>query len=1365
MWQIVKVYKDWVWYQVLNTNNIWDALEAWDNISINWNEISAVDTTYSAWTWLSLSWTTFSLNINYWADLSLSIDPSTFVLTAQLKDQNWSNIWSAQTIDLPLESVVVSWTYNAQTKEVELTLQSGSVIRFSVADLVSWLQEELVVWNWINIDSNNEISVDTSVVATQTDLASKQDTLTAWTNIQIDTTTNTISSTDTKYSAWTWINIDANNVISSTVTPWQTYTAWNWINIDANNEISNTLPWPTISATAPTNPTEWQLWYDTTNDVLKAYNGTSWIEVWNESADINTKTFTITSTWGDPRAIAEAEEIYNWYLAGKNPIVRFSNMTFVLHSDDANATIFHPVIEFSTSNSVTTMEDWELVFVKDNGSILVVVYDWASKSYLDTYVDYQTPYTPLYNGSPATKKYVDDAVASITPWQTYTAWNWINISQNNEISADTTVVATKTDVNNKVSKWTNQINGQLFSIEDTYGNSANFWPDYVRIDFDDWTDSWSAGFQRGSLWASANGKMSNLTSDSLALRDNSNLTQTIYAEGGISVIDSWYWNLESFEFDWWWNNQIARLKDVKTYTAWNWINISQNNEISADTTVVATKTDLNTKQDTLTAWENTSIENICESDMQWPCPSGFHVPTVNEWNWLINIMKNALSLQYWPDWMGYLHMPLAWQRDCESSDVEYQREEGFYVTSIFDDATPSFSGAFFLLVRPGDTVYVEEYWLPVAIGLSIRWFKNEYITPTSSWTVVQWTLWSAWIFRDQTNWLISITDWTTGYTMMDKNLWATTVWNTWDTLSEANCGKYYQWWNNYWFPRSWSITTSSTQVDASWYWPWNYYSSSTFITTSTSPFDWSSVENKNLRWWVSQWTWCRLTISAEDTKYSAWTWINIDANNVISATATPWQTYTAWNWINISQNNEISADTTVVATKTDVGWMVSKWSNETDSILFSITNPDASPQTTTAFWPDWVICGNNNWLFLTSVEVNKVSVTDSLGKSSELWSNRLALYDSNNMAQTTFIENGITVNNTVGSISETYQFSWWWNNQIARLKDVKTYTAWNWINVNANNEISNTLPWPTIAATAPTGTEWALWYDTTNDVLMAHDWTAWKEAWTQMKVLSYGHSTWQDFLNAYNENAIVYCKASSNSNPWSWTQWRMAFMAFIDVNSSTQAVQGVEFQYYRSRSDHNSAANQLDEVYVYKLTSNWTWTVTQRNTAAKAVAWTWINLAFGSGNMTISADTTTLATKTDLNSKQDTLVSWTNIKTVNNESLLWTWNITIPIAEIWLSTATWNLLTLWAKIWVWDESDLPATQDSNTVYLCAEQTSWTPRLPAAYQEVEYIESWSDWQYIQFTLPYFGGWDYSIEIDVSNVWFAEWTLLTMNQSLN
>lgn len=86
---------------------------------------------------------------------------------------------------------------------------------------------------------------------------------------------------------------------------------------------------------------------------------------------------------------------------------------------------------------------------------------------------------------------------------------------------------------------------------------------------------------------------------------------------------------------------------------------------------------------------------------------------------------------------------------------------------------------------------------------------------------------------------------------MDKNLWATTVWNSGDTLSEANCWKYYQRWNNYWFPRTWTVTTSSTQVDASTYWPWNYYSSSTFITRSSSPYRWDTTDNWNLRWWVT----------------------------------------------------------------------------------------------------------------------------------------------------------------------------------------------------------------------------------------------------------------------------------------------------------------------------------------------------------------------------------------------------------------------------------------------------------------------------------------------------------------------------------
>lgn len=150
------------------------------------------DTTYTAGTGLNLNGTEFSVDTTtiaeksdipttaaevhalpdttkYGATLTLAIDSSTYVVTATLKDQDGNTLGTAQTIDLPLESVVVSGSYDSQTKEVVLTLQSGSTIRFSVADLVSGLQETLI----------------------------------AGTNIQIAADGKTISATDTTYSDFT----------------------------------------------------------------------------------------------------------------------------------------------------------------------------------------------------------------------------------------------------------------------------------------------------------------------------------------------------------------------------------------------------------------------------------------------------------------------------------------------------------------------------------------------------------------------------------------------------------------------------------------------------------------------------------------------------------------------------------------------------------------------------------------------------------------------------------------------------------------------------------------------------------------------------------------------------------------------------------------------------------------------------------------------------------------------------------------------------------------------------------------------------------------------------------------------------------
>ena len=82
-----------------------------------------------------------------------------------------------------------------------------------------------------------------------------------------------------------------------------------------------------------------------------------------------------------------------------------------------------------------------------------------------------------------------------------------------------------------------------------------------------------------------------------------------------------------------------------------------------------------------------------------------------------------------------------------------------------------------------------------------------------------------------------------------------------------------------------------------------------------------------------------------------------------------------------------------------------------------------------------------------------------------------------------------------------------------------------------------------------------------------------------MYIMSYGKSTWDDFIEAYQKRMVVYCRASSSSNPATGSQTRMAFMAY--VNNSENPT-NVEFQYYRSVNQH-SITQQGDQVYIYKL--------------------------------------------------------------------------------------------------------------------------------------------------------------------------------------
>ena len=128
---------------------------------------------------------------------------------------------------------------------------------------------------------------------------------------------------------------------------------------------------------------------------------------------------------------------------------------------------------------------------------------------------------------------------------------------------------------------------------------------------------------------------------------------------------------------------------------------------------------------------------------------------------------------------------------------------------------------------------------------------------------------------------------------------------------------------------------------------------------------------------------------------------------------------------------------------------------------------------------------------------------------------------------------------------------------------------------------------------------------------------------TGMEILSYGSSTWADFIAAYNAKKVVYCRASSNANPASGSQTRLAFMAYVNNASSPTSV---EFQYYRSVSSH-SASQQGDQVFVYTLTSAGAWSVTTREASSKVAAGTGLSSSYASGTITLNLDAT-IPTKT-----------------------------------------------------------------------------------------------------------------------------------------
>lgn len=225
----------------------------------------------------------------------------------------------------------------------------------------------------------------------------------------------------------------------------------------------------------------------------------------------------------------------------------------------------------------------------------------------------------------------------------------------------------------------------------------------------------------------------------------------------------------------------------------------------------------------------------------WIPDTWYHIPTWQELTNLKSIM-DWLSLKNRNDYKEKLHMPLVGtRRYTDLSTIGYWESLSYWSSSTYWSTNPE------------DVVDLSIDSSSVAIGrcspsfgLPVRCFCGSYIKPDNTRTIEAWTLWWAWIFHNADLGVISLTNGgNTNITIRDKNVWATIVYNSWDTLTDSNCGKIFQWWNYNWFDILTTIdNTSNTTVDTTWYGWDNPYSSNVFIVNK---YEWSSPRNENLR--------------------------------------------------------------------------------------------------------------------------------------------------------------------------------------------------------------------------------------------------------------------------------------------------------------------------------------------------------------------------------------------------------------------------------------------------------------------------------------------------------------------------------------
>jgi len=319
-------------------------------------------------------------------------------------------------------------------------------------------------------------------------------------------------------------------------------------------------------------------------------------------------------------------------------------------------------------------------------------------------------------------------------------------------------------------------------------------------------------------------------------------TSWILAQPSIIATDIWnsdLWNILSnkkLSYNNYWN--IPHSYNTQ-WTQSGWFNYTNSNPIIFTWTLEELHEDNQRKLDFITnlkqAYTSTDLAtNPMYQDIM-------NIDTTNDSTWSINLVISYINSNKWGIKLEELALlPTAWTTS-------------WWWTITYTCATqPSYTHATFTVWVPtqSNQAWQNTNSLNPCYYTCNSWYSwsdcsilNPYASCIWTWQFIQstTTYWSC----NSTDIIVCSWNWT-WHIIAACNIWTNISW-TWI----SSYWYYFQWWNNH--PSlSWT-TTTTTLANATWYGPWNYYSSTLFIIWSSSyAWDWTTVQNDNL--WGSWWS-------------------------------------------------------------------------------------------------------------------------------------------------------------------------------------------------------------------------------------------------------------------------------------------------------------------------------------------------------------------------------------------------------------------------------------------------------------------------------------------------------------------------------